>query len=103
MAPRHSARSATMVAQLALHTRPELDSATTGGYMRDAIERGGYRAALVYYGSDEAKASHTERDVRRVQGRGAAMAATRPRHPIRSAAGSGPRAGCSAGSDSASR
>ena len=60
-APRPSTRSATMVAQLALHTRPELDSDTTGDYMRDAIEHGGYRAALEYYGSDEAKASHTER------------------------------------------
>ncbi len=60
-APRHSARSATLVGQLALHTRPELDSESTGGYMRDAIERGGYRAALEYYGSEEAKAAHTER------------------------------------------
>ena len=67
-APRHSARSADMVAQLALHTRPELDSDTTGGYMRDAIGRGGYRAALEYYGSDEAKAAHTER--RRLRARG---------------------------------
>ena len=60
-APRPSTRSATMVAHLALHTRPELDSDTTGDYMRDAIEHGGYRAALEYYGSEEAKAAHTER------------------------------------------
>ena len=68
MAPRHSARSATMVAQLALHTRPELDSESTGSYMRDAIGRGGYRAALEHYGSDEAKAAHTER--RRLRAKG---------------------------------
>ena len=56
------------MAQLALHTRPELDSDTTGDYMRDAIERGGYRAALEYYGSDEAKASHTVRHRLRAKG-----------------------------------
>ena len=67
--PRRSAQSATtMVAQLALHTRPELSSDTTGDYMRDAIERGGYRAALEYYGSDEAKAAHTERHRLRAKG-----------------------------------
>ena len=67
-APRHSARSATLVAQLALHTRPELRSNRVGSYMRDAIERGGYRAALEYYGSDEAKAAHTERHRLRARG-----------------------------------
>ena len=67
-APRHSARSATMVAQLALRTRPELDSESTDSYMRDAIKRGGYRAALEYYGSDEAKAAHTGRHRLRARG-----------------------------------
>ena len=68
VAPRRSAQSATVVAQLALHTRPELSSDTTGDYMRDAIEHGGYRAALEYYGSDEAKAAHTERHRLRAKG-----------------------------------
>ena len=68
VAPRRSAQSATLVAQLALHTRPELDSESTGSYMRDAIERGGYRAALEYYGSDEAKAAHTGRHRLRARG-----------------------------------
>ena len=67
-APRHSARSATVVAQLALCARPELRSNRVGNYMRDAIERGGYRAALEYYGSDKAKAAHTERHRLRARG-----------------------------------
>ena len=54
-----SAYSTTLPAPCGLHARPELDSDTVGTYMRDAIERGGYRAALAYYGSDEAKESDT--------------------------------------------
>ena len=38
--------------------RLELDD-SAGSFMRDAIARGGYRAALHYYGSDEAKKSDT--------------------------------------------
>ena len=43
----------------AIRARPELDDDHVGEYMRDAIERGGYRVALEYYGSDEAKESDT--------------------------------------------
>ena len=53
------ARSAPAAALRALYARPELDDDHVGEYMRDAIERGGYRAALEYYGSDEAKESDT--------------------------------------------
>ena len=42
-----------------LYARPELADHRIGGYMRDAIKRGGYRVALEYYGSDEAKESDT--------------------------------------------
>ena len=37
------------------HGRPELDAEFVGTYMRDAISRGGYRKALVYYGGTRAK------------------------------------------------
>ena len=51
-----------------LYARPEPDSDMVGAYMRDAIERGGYRAALEYYSSDEAKESDTPWHRLRVKG-----------------------------------
>ena len=58
-AQRSSALPSTLVELRGLYVRPEIDSDRIGGYMRDAIERGGYRAALEYYGSGEAKDSDT--------------------------------------------
>ena len=43
---RRLARAAAASAPHCLYVRPELDSDTVGVPMRDAIERGGYRAAL---------------------------------------------------------
>ena len=54
-----TARSASTAELRGLCARPELDDSRIGGYMRDAIERGGYRAALEYYGSVEAAESDT--------------------------------------------
>ena len=68
VALRREADSATASAPRTLSARPELDSDRIGAYMRDAIKRGGYREALEYYGSDEAKESCTER--RRLRARG---------------------------------
>ena len=65
---RLSARLDGVAVPLGLHARPELDSDRTGRYMRDAAERGGYRAALEYYDSDEAKASHASQ--RRLRAKG---------------------------------
>ena len=48
---------ATALAVRALHARPELDDDLVGAYMQDAMERGGYRAALEYYDSKEAEKS----------------------------------------------
>ena len=56
---RRPVQSTTLAAPRGLHARPEPDSDMVGSYMRDAIGRGGYRAALEYYGSDEAKESDT--------------------------------------------
>ncbi len=56
---RRPAPSTTLAAPRVLLARPEPDSDMVGSYMRDAIGRGGYRAALGYYGSDEAKESDT--------------------------------------------
>ena len=56
-APRRAARSVDVPAPRSLHARPELNDDLVGAYMQDAIERGGYRAALEYYGSEEAKKS----------------------------------------------
>ena len=47
-------------APLGVHARLELDTRMTGTYMRYAIEHGGYRAALEYYGSDESVKSDRE-------------------------------------------
>ena len=54
-----AAPPAPAAALRAIRARPELDDDHVGEYMRDAIGRGGYRAALEYYGSDEAKESDT--------------------------------------------
>ena len=51
-----------------VQARPELDYDDVGVHMRDAIERGGYRAALHYYGSDGAKKSTTPWHRLRVRG-----------------------------------
>ena len=67
-AQRRSDLSSALAALRGLHVRPELDSDRAGRYMRNAIEHGGYRAALEYYGSDEAKASHTEQYLFRIRG-----------------------------------
>ena len=50
-------RSETVPTLHGLHARPELDDDLAGSYMQDAIERGGYRAALEYYDSEDAKKS----------------------------------------------
>ena len=50
-----AARHAAVLAPRALHVRPEMDDDYVGHYMQEAVERGGYREALEYYGSDEAK------------------------------------------------
>ena len=49
------ARPAAAPVVRGLHARPELDDDLVGTYMQDAMERGGYRAALEYYDSEEAK------------------------------------------------
>ena len=54
-----AALSAAAPATHALHARPELDDDHVGIYMQSAIGRGGYRAALAYYSSDEAKKHET--------------------------------------------
>ena len=56
-AQRGADRPSVAPALLGAHARLELDSWMVGMYMRDAIGRGGYRAALEYYGSDESKKS----------------------------------------------
>ena len=61
-------RLAPAAALRGLYARPELDDDHIGEYMRDAIERGGYRAALEYYGTDEAKESDTPRHRLRARG-----------------------------------
>ena len=58
-ASRRASRPASIAALCGVHVRLELDVAMVGAYMRDAIERGGYRAALEYYDSDESKKSDT--------------------------------------------
>ena len=59
MAPSPAVRSVPAAVLHVMHARPELDDDSIGSYMRDAIGRGGYRAALEYYGSDEAHKSDT--------------------------------------------
>ena len=54
-----TARSVSAAELRSLCARPELDDNRIGGYMRDAIGRGGYRAALEYYDSDDAAESDT--------------------------------------------
>ena len=54
---RSTARSESVPAPHGLHARPELDDDLAGIYMQDAIDRGGYRAALEYYDSEDAKKS----------------------------------------------
>ena len=58
-ASRRAGRQASIAALCGFHVRPEPDVAMVGAYMRDAIERGGYRAELEYYNSDESKKSGT--------------------------------------------
>ena len=50
-------RPSPMAMSRAIHARFELDGDMVGTYMRDAIERGGYRAALEYYCSAESEKS----------------------------------------------
>ena len=57
--PRRADRPAAAAVPRTVHARLELGDDHAGTYMRDAIERGGYREALEYYGSDEAKRSET--------------------------------------------
>ena len=64
----HAAPSLAVSALHRMRVVPELDSDRIGGYMRDAIERGGYRAALEYYASDEAKESDTPQHRLRARG-----------------------------------
>ena len=56
-APHRADRSAALLAPREVHALPELDDDYAGPCMRDAIERGGYRAALEYYSGDESKKS----------------------------------------------
>ena len=63
---RRSVRAATPPRNV--QARPEVADGSVGVYMRDAIARGGYRAALHYYGSDEAIKS--DRPWRRLRARG---------------------------------
>ena len=63
-ADRHTAAAPPREVQ----ARPELDDDDVGVHMRDAIARGGYRAALYYYGSDGAKNSTTPWHRLRVRG-----------------------------------
>ena len=65
---RRSVLSPALAAPRGLYVRPEIDSDRVGTCMRDAIKRGGYRAALEHYASDEAKASHTARRRLRTKG-----------------------------------
>ncbi len=65
---RRADRSFSMAVPRGLQARLELDSRMVGTYMRDAIGRGGYRAALDYYGSDESKKS--DRAWHRLKARG---------------------------------
>ena len=58
-ARRRADRPAAVAARREVQARLELGDDHTGTYMRDAIERGGYRAALEYYGGSEAKKSNT--------------------------------------------
>ena len=58
-APRSTICSEAVPALHGMHARPELDDDHVGSHMRDAIERGGYRAALEYYDSNEAADSDT--------------------------------------------
>ena len=57
--PRRAARPRAVHTAHCLYVRPEVDDDFVGTHMRDAIERGGYRAALDYYDGDEAKESDT--------------------------------------------
>ena len=54
---RSTARSEALPALYGLHARPELDDDLVGTYVQDAIDRGGYRAALEYYDSEDAEKS----------------------------------------------
>ena len=54
---RSTTRYATVSAPHGLHARPELDDDLAAAYMGDAIDRGGYRAALEYYDGEDAKKS----------------------------------------------
>ena len=54
---RSTARSEAVPALHGLHARPELDDDLVGTYVQDAMDRGGYRAALEYYDSEDAKKS----------------------------------------------
>ena len=56
-AQRGADRPSAVPAPLGVHAKLELEARMTGTYMRDAIGRGGYRAALEYYNSDESKKS----------------------------------------------
>ena len=58
VAPRSAERHAALLLPCEAQARLELDD-SAGSFMRDAIARGGYRAALHYYASDEAKKSVT--------------------------------------------
>ena len=52
---RRADRLSAITALREVHARPELDSDSVGTYMRDAIEHGGYRAALEHYGAEPEK------------------------------------------------
>ena len=54
---RRADHPATVTVPREVHARLELDGRMVGTYMRDAIRRGGYRAALEYYASEESEKS----------------------------------------------
>ena len=65
---RRADRPSALLVPRVVQARPEVDNNSVGMYMQDAIERGGYRAALHYYSSDEAKKSN--RPCNRLRARG---------------------------------
>lgn len=65
---RASARAVARTGPRRQYGRLEFDAEFVGAYMRDAISRGGYRAALDYYGRMRART--TQSSIRRIRARG---------------------------------
>ena len=67
-APRRAVRPVAVAAARGVYARPEPDGEMVGSYMRDAIGRGGYRAALEYYSSAECERTDAPRCRLRTKG-----------------------------------